>query len=82
MDLIEISSRYEELPAAKLELEMYGILSEIERLDRARFRYRYSLYSFNYFDFNLIQRRREKSFKISFQSRLMARLGLTGELCE
>ncbi len=36
MDLIEISSRFEDLPVVKFELEMYGILSEIERLDRAK----------------------------------------------
>ena len=36
MDLIEISSRYEDLPAVKLELEMYGILSEIEHLEQVK----------------------------------------------
>ncbi len=36
MDLIEISSRYEDLPAVKLELEIYSILSEIEHLEHTK----------------------------------------------
>jgi len=36
MDLIEISSRYEDLNAVKLEMEMYGILSQIEHLEHVK----------------------------------------------